>query len=90
MQPTGSVYSTLAVAIERYFSVCRPHIIPPYYTGNLVVFTLGLFAFAFNFLRFFDFRTAYITVVGVKKMSRTAPSAMNDQGILRSFQYSLE
>ena len=58
---TGSVYSVVAVALERYFNVCRP------FSRNLgsvcdgfgYVTTIIIFSILYNGIKFFEFRTDY-------------------------------
>ena len=56
---TGSIYSTLAVAIERYVSVCHPHFVGYSEAGKLSVAGLILFSLVFNICRFLEFETTY-------------------------------
>ena len=55
----GSIYSTLAVAIERYISVCHPHFIPSHCSGTISIVSLVTFSFVFNICRFLEFKTVY-------------------------------
>ena len=59
----GSIYSTLAVAIERYVSVCHPHYVGFSEAGKLSVAGLILFSVVFNICRFLEFETTYEEVV---------------------------
>ena len=61
----GSIYSTLAVAIERYTSVCHPHYTPSHCAGSFSVSALVIFSVAFNVCRFLEFETTYMTEVNV-------------------------
>jgi len=54
---TGSIYSTLAVAIERYVSVCHPHYVGFSEAGKLSVAGVILFSVVFNINRFFEYTT---------------------------------
>ena len=65
---TGSIYSTLAVAIERYVSVCHPHFIGYSEAGKLSVAGLILFSIVFNICRFLEFETAYEERVSLLKI----------------------
>merc|ERR1712227_327239 len=56
---TGSIYSTLAVAIERYTSVCHPHYTPSHCAGSFSISALVIFSVAFNICRFLEFETTY-------------------------------
>merc|ERR1712241_984656 len=56
---TGSIYSTLAVAIERYVSVCHPHFVGYSEAGKLSVAGLILFSLVFNICRFLEFDSSY-------------------------------
>ena len=55
----GSIYSTLAVAIERYLSVCHPHFTPSHCAGSFSIAGLIAFSIAFNICRFLEFETTY-------------------------------
>ena len=61
----GSIYSTLAVAIERYTSVCHPHYTPSHCAGSFSISALVIFSIAFNVCRFLEFETTYMTEVKV-------------------------
>ena len=56
----GSVFTTLAVSLERYFAVCRPLWIrirrchPSFY-----IILVNVFAFAFNIPKFLEFEVSY-------------------------------
>ena len=64
---SGSIYSTLAVAIERYVSVCHPHFVGYSEAGKLSVAGLILFSIVFNICRFLEFETTYKNVVSSSK-----------------------
>ena len=55
----GSVFTTLAVSLERYFAVCRPLWIrirrchPSFY-----IILVNIFAFAFNIPKFLEFEVS--------------------------------
>ena len=59
----GSIYSTLAVAIERYVSVCHPHYVGFSEAGKMAVTGVILFSIVFNINRFFEYKTCYATEV---------------------------
>ena len=59
----GSIYSTLAVAIERYTSVCHPHYTPSHCAGSFSISALVIFSVAFNICRFLEFETTYSSEV---------------------------
>ena len=59
----GSIYSTLAVAIERYVSVCHPHYVGSNCAGIFSVAGLVVFSVVFNICRFLEFETTYENVV---------------------------
>ena len=61
----GSIYSTLAVAIERYTSVCHPHYQPSHCAGSFSISALVIFSVAFNICRFLEFETTYMTEVNL-------------------------
>jgi len=64
----GSVYSTLAVALERYLAVCRPSSYIPAEAGYILMILIIFFTFLFNLPRFFELKTLslphckYVTV----------------------------
>ena len=69
---SGSIYSTLAVAIERYIRVCRPltsagpasAASEGRLKGAAAVAGLMLFSIAFNICRFMELETQYQQEVG--------------------------
>ncbi len=67
--PPGSIYSTLAVGVERYLSVCHPHMTPRKWMSWGSVVALVLFSFLFNVCRFLEFETKYEYEVSRNKKS---------------------
>ncbi len=57
---TGSVYTTVAVTVERYVSCCWPHVPPREGARTNVAAIAGIvsFSFLYNFTRFFDYTTS--------------------------------
>jgi hypothetical protein len=49
----------LAVAIERYVSVCHPHYSPSHCSGSVSIVALITFSLLFNVCRFLEFETTY-------------------------------
>ncbi|XP_023335794.1 FMRFamide receptor isoform X2 [Eurytemora carolleeae] len=56
---TGSVYSVLAVALERYFTICRPfqYNLGSLLDGCLYILVIVLFSILYNLARFFEYET---------------------------------
>ncbi|XP_023347656.1 FMRFamide receptor isoform X2 [Eurytemora carolleeae] len=63
MALTGSVYSVVAVAVERYFNICKP------FDRNRVgvmdgfgyILGIVIFSFSYNIIKFFELKTVYNT-----------------------------
>lgn len=58
---TGSVYSVVAVALERYFNICKPfhRNLGSVWDGLGYVFTIIIFSVLYNSLKFFEFTTEF-------------------------------
>jgi len=58
---TGSVYSVVAVSLERFTTICRPlkRNLGNAYDGLGYVFIIIIFSILFNFIKFFEHETVY-------------------------------
>jgi len=61
---TGSVYSVVAVALERYFNICKPFSrnLGSVLNGFGYIFTIITFSVLYNIIKFFEFETVYLDV----------------------------
>eukprot|EP00092_Neocalanus_flemingeri_P024640 GFUD01026725.1.p1 GENE.GFUD01026725.1~~GFUD01026725.1.p1 ORF type:complete len:407 (+),score=101.90 GFUD01026725.1:197-1417(+) len=61
---TGSVYSVVAVAVERYFNICKPfhNNWGGMYQGLGYIIAIIIFSFLYNILKFFELETVYPVV----------------------------
>ena len=59
---TGSVYTTLAISLERYLVVCRPFYAISHkpLTTKVYVLTIVLFSIVFNLPKFFELKTCHV------------------------------
>jgi len=58
---TGSVYSVIAVAVERYFNICKPFSrnLGSVCNGKIYIIIIILFSIALNFIKFFEYETGF-------------------------------
>ena len=63
----------MAVGVERYTSVCHPHMSPPQWMAKGSVVILVLFSVLFNVCRFLEFETAYETEVSLISLRSPQP-----------------
>jgi len=59
---TGSVYTVVAVALERFYNICRPfnRNLGSVWNGHGYIITIILFSVIYNIYKFFEFETVMI------------------------------
>jgi len=64
---TGSVYSVIAVAVERYFNICRPFTrnLGSIWNGKCYIIIIIVFSMSYNFIKFFEYETVYSPVLDI-------------------------
>ena len=68
----GSVFTTLAVSLERYFAVCKPLWIRIRRTPPLLyIVIVTLFAFGFNIPKFMEFEVGRRDLMQDRRRERT-------------------
>ena len=59
---TGSIYSTLAITVERYLTVCHPfYTVSHRWTAKHYVAPIVAFSFLYNLPKFFELYTSVAT-----------------------------
>jgi len=71
---TGSIYLTLAIAIERYTTVCHPFFkVSHFWTARRYIFPIATFAIVYNFPKFFE-----LTVITEAAGNRTVECTIEE------------
>lgn len=85
----GSVFTTLAVSLERYFAVCRPLWIRiRRMHPALYIVLVTVFAFAFNVPKFLEFEVRYSVNASNLKQAKWLFLGCNDDATLMNFHYA--
>eukprot|EP00094_Tigriopus_californicus_P009763 TCALIF_09412-PA protein Name:"Similar to FR FMRFamide receptor (Drosophila melanogaster)" AED:0.27 eAED:0.27 QI:370/0/0.5/0.5/0/0/2/0/357 len=62
---TGSIYFTMAIALERYFTVCHPFFrVSHSWSSRVYVIPIVSFALLFNLPKFFELKTVHMSIIG--------------------------
>lgn len=60
---TGSIYFTMAIALERYFTVCHPFFrVSHTWSSRIYVIPIVSFALLFNLPKFFELKTVHMPI----------------------------
>ncbi|XP_023334081.1 probable G-protein coupled receptor frpr-1 isoform X2 [Eurytemora carolleeae] len=86
---TGSIYMTLAIAIERYTTVCHPFF--KFYHGwsaKLYILPILIFSILFNIPKFFELRVTKVNIVNTT-LAHNASTIDENNGTLSVHSYDL-
>ena len=65
---TGSIYSTLAITVERYLIVCHPfYTVSHKWSAWRYILPIVTFSLVYNLPKFFELYTGYVPIETVRK-----------------------
>ena len=76
---TGSVYSTIAISLERYLIVCHPfYVVSHEWSFKKYILPIITFSFVYNIPRFFELKTEINEIENVSTENATNPLTKED------------